>query len=152
MRTHDLRFWVFLLFVFSLLGTTAELLMLDHRDSFTKLIPFGVFTIGIVVTALVAFRPTPLTLNVFRAVMLLFVATGIVGLYFHYRGNVEFELEMSPALKGWALIRGALTGATPTLAPGAMSQIGLLGFLFTWRHPAFTARRAAPSQQSEITV
>ena len=152
MRTPDLRSWVFLLFVFSLLGTTAELLMLDHRDSFAKLIPFGVFAIGLVATAFVAVRTTPLTLNVFRAVMVVFVATGAVGLYFHYRGNVEFELEMSPALRGWALIRGALSGATPTLAPGAMSQIGLLGFLFTWRHPALTARSAASRQQSEITV
>ena len=152
MRTTDLRTWVFLLFVFSLLGTVAELLMLDHRDSFTKWIPFGVFAIGLVATAFVALRATPLTMNVFRAVMVLFVATGIAGVYFHYRGNVEFEVEMSPALKGWALIRGALTGATPTLAPGAMSQIGLLGLLFTWRHPALTARRGAPRQQSEITV
>ena len=152
MRAPDLRTWVFLLFVLSLLGTVAELLMLDHRDSFTKWIPFIVFAIGIIATALVALKTTRATLELFRVVMVLFMATGVAGLYFHYRGNVEFELEMSPALKGWALIQKALTGATPTLAPCAMSQIGLLGLLFTWRHPALTSRSSVQRQQSEITL
>ncbi len=151
MRMTELRTWLFLVFVISLLGTTTELMLLDHRDSFTQWIPFAVFGVGIIATAAVAVRASPLTLNLFRGVMVVFVATGLAGLYLHYRGNVAFELEMSPALKGWQLFRGALTGATPTLAPGAMSQIGLLGLLYTWRHPVLTGR-AVRNQQPEITV
>jgi hypothetical protein len=152
MRAPSLRNCLFLVLVVSLIGTTAELLMLDHRETFTQWIPYGVFGVGILATAAVAIKPNALTLNVLRLAMLLLVATGVVGLYFHYRGNVAFELEMSPALRGWALIKGALTGATPTLAPGAMSQIGLLGLLFTYRHPALTQPGSATRQQSEVLV
>ena len=152
MRVPGLRTCLFLLLVVSLLGTTAELLMLDHRETFTQWIPYGVFGVGILATAAVGIKPNALTLNILRVAMVLLVATGLLGLYFHYRGNVAFELEMSPALKGWALVKGAMTGATPTLAPGAMSQIGLLGLLFTYRHPALTQPGSATRQQSEILV
>ena len=151
MRAPSLRTCLFVVLVVSLLGTTAELLMLDHRETFTQWIPYGVFGVGILATAAVAIKANALTLNLLRLAMLLLVATGVLGLYFHYRGNVAFELEMSPALKGLALVKGALTGATPTLAPGAMSQIGLLGLLFTYRHPALT-QGSASRQQSEILV
>ena len=29
-----------------------------------------------------------------------------------------------------------VSGATPTLAPGAMVELGLLGLAYTYRHPA----------------
>ena len=73
--------------------------------------------------------------------MLLFVAAGIVGVYLHYQSNVEFELEMNPAAAGWELIRESLTGAMPALAPGTMVHLGLIGLLYTWRHPVFSLSR-----------
>ena len=63
-------------------------------------------------------------------VMTLFVASGTIGVFLHYRGNVEFELEMVPALGGLLLFQEAMTGATPVLAPGAMVQLGLLGLVY----------------------
>jgi hypothetical protein len=152
MRVPTLRTWLFIILVVSLIGTTAELFMLDHRESFTQWIPYGVFGVGMLAAAAVAIRANPWTINLLRLSMVLFVATGVLGLYFHYRGNVAFELEMKPALEGWELMKEALAGATPTLAPGAMSQIGLLGLLFTYRHPALTARKGETRQQSEILV
>ena len=70
---------------------------------------------------------------------ILFVLSGVVGLWLHYHGNVEFELEMYPGLAGFELFRESVTGATPTLAPGTMLELGLLGLLYTYRHPAWTA-------------
>ena len=131
----DLRRWLFVLLAITLLGLSAELLLLDHRESLTQWIPFGVLAVGLGATLVVAVRASRLTIQLLRGVMVLFVATGLLGLYLHYRGNVAFELEMSPALQGWELFRKALSGATPTLAPGAMAQLGLLGLLFTYRHP-----------------
>ena len=75
-----------------------------------------------------------------RATMALFVIAGVAGLVLHYKGNVEFELEMYPSLSGWELFREAVTGATPALAPGTMIQLGLLGLAFTYRHPALRRR------------
>ena len=56
-------------------------------------------------------------MRVFQTVMLLFLSSGVLGLYLHYRGNVEFELEMYPSLRGFGLFWEALKGATPALAP-----------------------------------
>jgi hypothetical protein len=64
------------------------------------------------------------------------VIAGCVGLVLHYKGNVEFELEMYPSMAGGELVWKALTGATPALAPGTMVQLGLVGLAFTYRHPA----------------
>jgi hypothetical protein len=71
-------------------------------------------------------------------VMLLFLVIGALGVYLHYRGNVEFATERDPSLTGLRLLWKALRGATPSLAPGALAQIGLLGLVFTYRHPALT--------------
>jgi hypothetical protein len=68
--------------------------------------------------------------------MVLSMVAGLVGLLLHYKGNVEFELEMYPDLSGWKLFKDSMMGATPALAPGAMLQIGLVGLAWTFRHPA----------------
>jgi hypothetical protein len=77
--------------------------------------------------------------------MAAFLVSGVLGTWYHYTGNVEFELERTPELGGWALFQAAMGGATPALAPGTMIQLGLIGLLFTFRHPA---RRAVDAQDS----
>ena len=68
---------------------------------------------------------------------ILFVISGFAGLFLHYQGNAQFELEMYPSLKGLELFRKAIKGTTPpTLAPGTMIVLGLLGLAYTYRHPA----------------
>jgi hypothetical protein len=79
--------------------------------------------------------------------MVLSLASGFVGLLLHYRGNVEFELEMYPDLAGWKLFKDSMMGATPSLAPGAMMQIGLIGLAWTFRHPAFKPQPEAQSHE-----
>jgi hypothetical protein len=64
--------------------------------------------------------------------MTLFVLAGILGIFLHYQGNVEFELEQNPGASRWALFREAVQGATPALAPGVMVQLGLLGLLYAF--------------------
>jgi hypothetical protein len=55
----------------------------------------------------------------------------------HFQVNMEFQLEMDPALAGMALFRTAiLAKSPPALAPGAMIQLGLIGLAYTFRHPA----------------
>ena len=74
--------------------------------------------------------------------MACFVASGVLGVGLHYRGNVEFERELYPALAGMELVRKTLTGATPVLAPGSMALLGLVGLCLTFRHPALRGREA----------
>lgn len=139
MRTSLRQLLLALLFI-GIAGLAAELVLLRHTDSLTQWIPHVVLIAGFAGTAAVYFRPGSATLRVFQAVMALFIVAGILGLYLHYRGNVEFALERDPSLTGARLIWKALRGATPALAPGALAQLGLMGLVFTYGHPALAGR------------
>jgi len=91
------------------------------------------------VTAWCALRPGIAALRALRGLMLLCVAAGVVGIVQHFRGNVAYARDANPSLDGAALYWEALMGATPSLAPGAMIQLGLVGLLFAFRHPAARA-------------
>jgi hypothetical protein len=54
----------------------------------------------------------------------------------HLNGNVEFERELHPDERGLEFVRKTVAGATPVLAPGSMSLLGIVGLAFTYRHPA----------------
>jgi hypothetical protein len=82
--------------------------------------------------------------------MLLFVASGLLGVYLHVRGNVLFELEMDPSARGLDLVRRSLRGGIPLLAPAAMAQLGLLGLVFAFRHPVLRDD-AAPTTPKEMS-
>ncbi len=117
-------------------GTGVELLLLEHTDGFWQWNPLLLILISFLVLGWHAADRRAASTQALRATMLVFVLSGATGILLHYRGNVEFELEMYPSLTGWELFRQAMKGATPSLAPGVMIQLGLLGFAYTYRHPA----------------
>lgn len=129
------------IFLLGVLGAGSELVLLGHYEEPWQLVPLGMIGLSLAVLVVRLFRNDARTLRVFQVCMLLFVAAGILGIYLHYQSNVEFELEMNPAAAGWELIRESLTGAMPALAPGTMAYLGLIGLLYTWRHPIFSASR-----------
>ena len=126
--------------VIGIVGLEVELALLEHADSLTQWIPHVALIVGLFTTAAVYFRPGVATLRAFQTVMLIFLVVGALGVYLHLRGNVEFALERDPSLTGVTVIWKALRGATPALAPGALAQLGLLGLLYTYKHPAFGIR------------
>ena len=130
-----------------ILGLLAELLLMEHFESWTQDIPLCVLGLGLVATGAAAYRPTPPTLRIFRALMVLFIVGGIAGLWLHYRGNQAFELEIAAAAHGGSLIWKALRGGIPTLAPGALVQLGLMGLVWAHDHPAL--RRATMTTEDE---
>lgn len=134
----SLRGVVLALVVMGIAGLLAELFLLDHMESLTQWIPFAALSLGLLSAIAVAVSPGPGTLRFLRLTMGIFVAAGLLGLFLHFRGNLEFELENDPSLRGFALVWEALRGATPALAPGALLQLGLLGLAYTFRHPALT--------------
>jgi len=75
-----------------------------------------------------------------RVMMALTIAAGAVGILLHYQANMAFQLEVHPDLSGWALFSTILHAkAPPALAPGVMAQLGLLGIIYTVKHPALRA-------------
>jgi hypothetical protein len=123
------------------IGTGIELILLEHTDGFWQWLPVAQIGLALIILAWFAVERGARSLNAFRGMMVLFLVSGAVGLALHYKGNVEFELEMSPALHGWELFKKAMMGATPALAPGTMFQLGLVGLAWTFRHPTLGRRR-----------
>ena len=138
----SLRQLVLALVFIGIVGLEIELALLRHAESFSQWIPHVALIVGLVSTVAVYFRPSGSTLRVFQAIMLAFVIVGVLGLYFHFRGNVEFALERDPSLSGMRLLWKALRGATPALAPGALAQLGLLGLVYAYGHPGITGSSA----------
>lgn len=126
------------LVVIGIVGLEVELALLRHAESFSQWIPHVTLFVGLLTTAAVYFRPGPRTLRVFQTMMIVFLVVGALGVYFHLHGNVEFAQERDPSLSGVRLLWKALRGASPALAPGALAQLGLLGLLYRYKHPALT--------------
>jgi hypothetical protein len=125
------------LITFGAAGTEVELLLLGHIGPPFQLVPVALIAIALVVIAWHYAAPGPSSIGTFRLLMGLFVIAGTVGIGIHFWSNVQFELEMYPNIEGWELFTKAISGAMPALAPGSMIQLGLLGLLYAFRHPAF---------------
>lgn len=124
-------------------GMGTELLLIGHVEGVFQLVPVTLLGAGAAALVWNAARPRALTVWVVRLAMASFVASGLVGVILHYQGNREFELEMSPSMSGTALLLETVTGATPVLAPGSMTLLGLVGLATTFHHPALTSGSAA---------
>jgi hypothetical protein len=142
-----LRTLLLITLLVSLIGTTVELLLLEHFEDVWQWAPIVLMAASLLTLGWFALARAPASLNVLRGLMVLSALSGLVGVLLHYRGNVEFELEMYPDLSGWKLFKDAMMGATPALAPGAMLQIGLVGLAWTFRHPAFKSGTNAQSTE-----
>ena len=112
-------------------STAVELLLLGHFDEITQVLPLVLLAAGIAIGAWHLASPGA-SVPALRGLMLLFVASGGTGIALHYRGNVEFELEMYPSLSGIEFIEQTLTGATPVFAPGAMALLGAIGLMASY--------------------
>ena len=124
------------------LGIAAELLLLAHTEDAYQWIPIALAAMTAMLIVVVGFRPTAGSIRIFQLVMVLMILSGAMGMYLHFRANMEFQLEMDATLTGFALFRKSIVAkAPPALAPGAMAQLGLIGLAYTFRHPALGSRR-----------
>jgi hypothetical protein len=122
-------------FLFGAIGVGFELILLGHTEETWQWVPIVLLGTSIPLATALAFKPTRGVIRLFTFIMVVFIGAGGIGLIQHFRGNLEFELEMYPSMGGWELLWEALKGATPTLAPGTMTLLGLIGIIYTFRHP-----------------
>jgi hypothetical protein len=142
-----LRRFILLLWVGGLVGIAAELLLLGHTEGVWQWVPLALIAAGLLALGGLTLTRHRACLRAFQATLLLFVASGFVGMLLHLRGKIEFKRETDPSLAGWNLLRAAVQGAMPPiLAPAAMIQLGLLGLAYTYRNPAFL--RPTPTSTS----
>lgn len=142
MSRFSLRQLILGLVFAGIVGLGVELLLLEHIESWTQWIPLILLAVGLLSTTAVAISPAHASLTVFKVVMVAFVVAGVAGLYLHYAGNAEFALERDSSLAGFGLFWKAIRGATPTLAPAALAQLGLLGLLYALPQRAASAKLA----------
>jgi len=122
-------------FIVGAAGTIVELLLIGHDDSAAQFVPLVLLGTGIIVGLAIVIAPATTSVRVLKWLMVLFLASGVVGVGLHYQGNEEFELERQPSASGLSLVSKTLRGATPVLAPGSMSLLGAVGLAFVYRHP-----------------
>jgi hypothetical protein len=130
-----IRRWLLVTLLAGTIGMEGELLLIGHFEEWLQLTPVVLLALGSAALAWHLGAPGAASLRVVRSMMVLFVASGVLGVALHYRGNAAFELEMYPTLAGAELIGKTLTGATPVLAPGSMALLGLVGLTQTYRQP-----------------
>jgi len=139
-RWRTLILW---LLVLALGGTGTELLLLGHYEELQQWAPLATMAIGLGAALWCLFAPSASSVRFLRFAMGLLVVSALVGLWLHYQSNAEFELEMYPGREGFELFKESLMGAIPALAPGALMQLGLMGWIATFRHPALTREPSA---------
>jgi len=147
-----IRRFILALFALGLAGISVELIALRHYEDSWQLVPLFLlgFALAIVVWHLVERGAAPIL--ALRMIAGFFVIAGVTGIILHYRANLEFQLDMDSSQHGWPLFLKVIHAqAPPALAPGAMAQLGLLGWLYTFRHPAISREGSVTRTSGEQT-
>ncbi len=142
-RDHDstLRRLVLIVLTGGIVGVGLELILLDHMEDNWQWAPIVLLAAALPVSIWLIRSPGFAAVRAYQAMMVLFILSGFTGQWLHYQGNMEFELEMYPSREGLELVWEALGGAYPSLAPGTMTLIGLLGLVACLRHPVLDSNR-----------
>ena len=131
-----IRRFLLIVLLMESVGVVAELLMLEHYKEVYQWIPLGLSGLSLLILGWWAFDKRKACLRAFQVTMVLFMLSGVVGGMMHYQSKVEFQLEWQPDLAGMELFKTAmLSPSPPSLAPGAMIQMGLLGLVYAYRYP-----------------
>jgi hypothetical protein len=144
-RLRSVLVWTLVL---GAVGMMSELLLIGHTDSTAQFVPLVLLATGIAAGIVLLAAPTRAGLRLLQMLMMLFLGSGILGVGLHFKGNSEFELEMHPSLSGVELLSKTLTGATPVLAPGSMSLLGVIGLASTYRHPLLRGHASETAEET----
>jgi hypothetical protein len=124
-------------YLFGASGILMELILMEHTEGVWQWIP--ILLVGSSVLLLVAHLlwQRRWALRGFQMNMILVLLAAILGIWLHFDGKSEFQLEMNPELSGWDLVWECIHGHSlpPVLAPGSMMLLGLVGMVGVYRHP-----------------
>ena len=118
-------------------GTAGDLLLLEHYEDPWQWAPLAVAAAGVAALAAQIVKPSSASLLITRAVMTTAIVGAVAGVWLHYRGSMEFQLETDPSLGGLGLLLKVLRSkAPPTMAPLNLAVLGLVGLASTYRQRA----------------
>lgn len=136
--THDqrlstIRTVILAVLIFGIGGLLAELLLIAHYEDATQWVPLVLLAAGLVALAIDLVLARGWSQLLIQLTMVLVVAAGALGIYFHFHGSREFQLEMDPQMRGATLVWHVMRAKSPpTLAPGSMVQLGVLGLGYAY--------------------
>ena len=147
--TSPLRRFVLAILTFGLFGVLADLIALKHFEDSWQLVPLVLIGLAFVAIGWYLAGGGAPSVRLLQILMVFFVVAGAIGVVLHYRGNLEFQLEIDSSQRGWELFKKVIQAkAPPAFAPGAMAQLGLLGLAYAFRHPAFGQKTASESSRA----
>lgn len=135
--------------VLGIVGAEVELLLLKHIDGVWQLAPIVLNGVALLVCGWYALTRNAAAIRTLQAVMIIFLVSGGIGMIQHFRGNMAYAVDSNPSLAGRELYTEAVMGSTPTLAPGMMVQLALVGLAFAFRHPRLRAKPGSSGIVSE---
>jgi hypothetical protein len=139
--TDSVRRFVLVILLIGMIGSLVELILLDHDEDLNQWIPLVLLSTGILAFLLAAVRPASQVIRFLQILMAFFILAGLVGAVLHFQANLEFQTELDPSASGLPLwMKAVKAKAPPALAPGVMIQLGLLGLVYTFRHPSLGGR------------
>jgi hypothetical protein len=118
-------------------GTMLELILTEHYEDSWQIAPIGLLVCALILLLWHAARPSPVNVMALQALMALIVVSGALGVWFHYRGGAEFQREIDASQGSWTVFTKVIRAkAPPMLAPGLMTQLGLVGFVYLYCYSA----------------
>ena len=143
-----LRRALFAVLVFGLVGTGTELILIQHYEDWLQFVPLVCVAAALILAGWHGLAQSARSVRALQATMALFIVAGAVGAGLHYRGGAEFQREMDPSQSRWQVFKKVMRAkAPPVLASGIMVQLGLVGIIYAYRHPAFDS----PGRSSSYT-
>jgi NO-binding membrane sensor protein with MHYT domain len=138
-----LRRWILAALLVGLVGTAAELLLLEHYEDPWQVVPLALIGAALAALSWSLISRRPAAVRSLQTAMALCLVSGLTGVWLHYQGAAAFQLEIDPSQAGWPLFEKAIYAkAPPVLAPGMMVQLGLLGLAYSYcRHDEPRDRR-----------
>src|SRR6185295_17611821 len=119
----------------------------DHYQDYWQMIPLALFGVGAITLIGHVAVENPVTLRAFQAAMLLLMLGGGAGIVFHAQASAGFHGELDWQNQRWHALDVVLhSKVPPSLAPGALVQMGLIGLAATYRHPASQRRNQRGDQ------
>lgn len=146
-----LRRFVFLILAGTLLSAAAELYLVGHYEDPWQFVPLVLIPAALAALVWLAVAPSKAAAGTWHALMVLLVASGLVGFYLHGVAKIEFKQETDASLTGFRLFWEAMKSVSPpALAPGVMIQAGLLGWVYAYlRLPRKSASAAQKEQGAQ---
>ena len=137
------RKFILALLAFGLAALGLELVAIGHYEDAWQWVPIGLIALTLLTIIWHVLGGNASGLLALQILLVLVIAAGGIGIFLHSDANMSFQREMNPELRGWPLVTAVLHAiAPPSLAPGVMAQLGVLGLIYIYKHPARSRRPA----------